>query len=673
MKRAKNVKLAFDKKLVLAQDPTKSAAQERLMEAAAHTKGGYGGVPQAVGKEFVGDSSKRGAGICLLAKDTGRVLFLKRSPSSNHPEEWDLPGGGADDGETPEATARRETREEIGVNVTGKLEQMSDTNSEDVNYITYWSECRTEFTPKLDKSEHTEFKWAFPNDPPQPLHPGVKITLDSELAKDANPLSIAAVRLGHKGGLSASPAKVAAARINGARHGNDAALAFDKASGRSYDADGRLKVDRSSISRAMVCDYLGSEIPESEALGLDPNKIYKMFRDPDELAKSADTFNNIQLLSEHVPVSTKNIQKELIIGCTGTDTVFEFPFLKNSLCVWTAEGIKRVENKDAQEISCSYRYDADMTPGVFEGAEYHGVMRNIHGNHVILTPAGRCGPTVVVGDSALVAPLVVSTLTFNMENQMSTLSKKALRVKGVLQAVLKPQFAADTMPNLDVILANVNKKNYATQKPLIAAAIKSHMANDASKLVLDNVLDSQDDTADDADPVEGILSHCRGKLSDDEMTELESKVRAMSPKKAEDADEEDEEDKPKEKKAEDEEDKEEKVSKTAMDAAIKSATQLAAKTAEDRTIARINGIHEARKITSPLVGEIAIACDSAEDVYRAALKILGVKTDGIHPSALRTIIELHPNPNTKRTPAFAADSALIDGMEQFKANLGFTL
>ena len=33
--------------------PAKSAAQERLMECAAHTKGGCGGVPQAVGKEFV--------------------------------------------------------------------------------------------------------------------------------------------------------------------------------------------------------------------------------------------------------------------------------------------------------------------------------------------------------------------------------------------------------------------------------------------------------------------------------------------------------------------------------------------------------------------------------------------------------------------------------------------
>jgi hypothetical protein len=32
--------------------PSKSAAQHKLMQAAAHTKGGFGGVPQKVGKEF---------------------------------------------------------------------------------------------------------------------------------------------------------------------------------------------------------------------------------------------------------------------------------------------------------------------------------------------------------------------------------------------------------------------------------------------------------------------------------------------------------------------------------------------------------------------------------------------------------------------------------------------
>ena len=38
--------------------PSKSPAQKRLMQAAAHTKGGFGGVPQSVGKEFVAADRK---------------------------------------------------------------------------------------------------------------------------------------------------------------------------------------------------------------------------------------------------------------------------------------------------------------------------------------------------------------------------------------------------------------------------------------------------------------------------------------------------------------------------------------------------------------------------------------------------------------------------------------
>jgi hypothetical protein len=46
--------------------PSKSPAQHRLMEAAAHTKGGFGGVPQKVGKEFAAADKKLKAG-CLYA------------------------------------------------------------------------------------------------------------------------------------------------------------------------------------------------------------------------------------------------------------------------------------------------------------------------------------------------------------------------------------------------------------------------------------------------------------------------------------------------------------------------------------------------------------------------------------------------------------------------------
>jgi hypothetical protein len=47
--------------------PSKSPAQKRLMQAAAHTKGGFGGVPQKVGKEFVAADKKMksGGGVSL--------------------------------------------------------------------------------------------------------------------------------------------------------------------------------------------------------------------------------------------------------------------------------------------------------------------------------------------------------------------------------------------------------------------------------------------------------------------------------------------------------------------------------------------------------------------------------------------------------------------------------
>jgi hypothetical protein len=44
--------------------PSKSPSQKRLMQAAAHTKGGFGGVPQKVGKEFVkADKGLKGGGL----------------------------------------------------------------------------------------------------------------------------------------------------------------------------------------------------------------------------------------------------------------------------------------------------------------------------------------------------------------------------------------------------------------------------------------------------------------------------------------------------------------------------------------------------------------------------------------------------------------------------------
>jgi len=60
--------------------PSKSPAQHRLMEAAAHTKGGFGGVPQKVGKEFAkaDEGKKFKDGGPSLAVGRGEKLSVKR-------------------------------------------------------------------------------------------------------------------------------------------------------------------------------------------------------------------------------------------------------------------------------------------------------------------------------------------------------------------------------------------------------------------------------------------------------------------------------------------------------------------------------------------------------------------------------------------------------------------
>jgi len=63
------------------------------------------------------DAGFEGAKIVILFR--GRLLSILRDdvPRIPFPGQWDLPGGGREDDETPEDCALRETREETGLRV----------------------------------------------------------------------------------------------------------------------------------------------------------------------------------------------------------------------------------------------------------------------------------------------------------------------------------------------------------------------------------------------------------------------------------------------------------------------------------------------------------------------------------------------------------------------------
>lgn len=175
-------------------------------------------------------------------------------------------------------------------------------------------------------------------------------------------------------------------------------LAADR-SLRRYDSDGHLHVEACNISKANVCPYFGREIPNGAALGLDPDRVYMLYRDPAELAAAAQSFAGKPLLMHHQPVTADEPATDLVVGSIGTDVNFDGPYLRASISVWRADAIKKIEREEQRELSPGYRYTADMSPGKSpEGLTYDGVMRNIRGNHLTIVKEGRTGPDVTVAD-----------------------------------------------------------------------------------------------------------------------------------------------------------------------------------------------------------------------------------------------------------------------------------
>ena len=491
-----------------------------------------------------------------------------------------------------------------------------------------------------------------------------------------------------------------------------------------------------------------------------------------------------------------------MVGATGTDAVFNAPYLDNSLVIWSADAIKGVETGRQQEISCAYYYDADMAPGEYKGSHYDGVMRNIRGNHVALVEKGRAGPDVIVGDampfdaefnesdhprdhgkftssggvsnqgkfvqggqkphenkqSTADVPKLEAHFnelkskaqaakkeyqkhekeflatkketpeflkaksnytdawsnmndarldladakkaaeskgkpaadSFNLtgdKTMSKTLSKKAVMAKGALLAVLTPMLAQDKQLDLTSILAGVGKKNWLEKKPGIITAIKPSLAKDADVQQLIDMLDrldseqpDDDNIGQDDDPkIEEICTMLRGKISDEDLQQIENMLRAKPVGQAVDepsqtanaanADPKDATNKekipgqdvsvPGEGGAPDN-----ATSKAAMDKAIKLACDKAAAEAETKTIARLRAIAEAEEVVRPYVGKL-VAMDSAEAVYKAALGFLKVDISGVHPSAYKAVLTAQPRPGATIAKDSASHSASSDILDAF--------
>ena len=376
---------------------------------------------------------------------------------------------------------------------------------------------------------------------------------------------------------------------------------------RSYDQDGRLHVESSNISKVTVNPYYGSEIPNYQQLGLEPKKVYYLLRDPEELKKAAPTFNNLPLLSKHIPVSADEPQKEVIAGTTGSDTVFEDGYLKCSLAVWDAEAIAGIESGEQVELSSAYHYTADMTAGEFEGRHYDGVMRDIVGNHVALVDVGRAGRDVVVSDA-------------DPFHERKTMKLKT-GAKARIQAAVQPLLAQDAELSPDELLQVIGSLTNEVQTA----------EDDGEDLPPENV---ENVGTDEDEPEDGENNPTPAEPEEPAEDEEPEAPEGDAPKPAQDA----------------------AISKMAMDAAIKRAVEAERK--------RSQALATAQREVAHIVGDVAM--DNAADVYKFALEQSGIDVTGVHHSAYRAMVGMLGKPKQPMAQDAAKTAEKFPGLSRIR-------
>lgn len=398
-------------------------------------------------------------------------------------------------------------------------------------------------------------------------------------------------------------------------------LAFDR-SARRIDADGRLHVERSHISKACVNPYYGEEIPGWQELGLDAQKVYRLFRDPVELERAAPTFARLPILKKHVPVTVDAPQPDLIVGAIGSDVQFSSPYLDADLCFWDAGAIAGIDTKVVTELSPAYRYKPVMEPGEFDGAAYDGRMTEIQGNHLALVEIGRTGSDVVVADSN----------PFKKEPQMK-MTKLGKALFAALCAA-SPKLAQDSA--MPALVGSTTRKTF--DKPTVMAGLIALDASiDSTKLdaVLDAILDVEQEpnaveppkpVAEDESPADKVRSMLAGKVDDDVIASICALFDAPA---------EDEKPEPGMKK--------EEVA-AAMDGLRKE----------------LHAAEEARRDVRSVVGDV-IGMDSAAEVYGFALDHLKVDRKDVEGApALRALFKVASRATTSPVPRVAQDSASLE-------------
>jgi hypothetical protein len=177
---------------------------------------------------------------------------------------------------------------------------------------------------------------------------------------------------------------------------NTVRAALDR-SVREIDEDGHMRIGRNVIATAGTSEYVGNEVVDWQRLGLDPNKLYSLFRPPDEIERAAPSLHGKPLLISHRPVSAADHPFSLTVGSI-INPRWNNPDLTAELIIWDKDAIDRILDGSERSLSAGYAYVPRMGNGSYQGLPYKITMTQIRYNHVTLCSVPRVA-SAMVGDS----------------------------------------------------------------------------------------------------------------------------------------------------------------------------------------------------------------------------------------------------------------------------------
>ena len=214
----------------------------------------------------------------------------------------------------------------------------------------------------------------------------------------------------------------------------------------TIDQYGYRRQKANPVSRVGVFPYTGEQIDYDHKLGLQKDKIYWVYRGPEELfaPDALESFNGIPIRIGHVMLGSgdpkngfKKVDDEPADGCIfNVRQSMDMPdVLIAEFAIWTEKMKEVLAKGKVKQLSLGYCCQYVPEQGIYYGQPYQFKQVRLRGNHLALVEHGRCGSSVCVCDEAII--------TFD------SLPEEILKMDKEAEKVEKAKRLAEAVKNCD--------------------------------------------------------------------------------------------------------------------------------------------------------------------------------------------------------------------------------